>query len=141
MPRPARLAGALAENSCSYGAGRQPSPMTSMANGEAGARSITAGKAITGGATWGRNQPCRSVPEPIGDFARDHGAGLHHHLVTRRVDMAEKPRPGAMRGPVGIAAIFAGIEAERPHVLGPMGLGLHHHGDAVARLLPGQRSL
>lgn len=51
--------------------------------------------------------------------------------------------PGARTAPVsvGIVAIFAGIEAEGPQIIGPMRLGLDDDGDAVARLLPGQRPL
>lgn len=51
--------------------------------------------------------------------------------------MAEKPRPNAMLGPVGVAAVFADIEAKGPHVLRPMRLGLHHHGDTAADLFQG----
>ena len=83
----------------------------------------------------------RSVPEPIGDFAGDHGAGLHHHIVAGGVDMTEKARPGAMGRPVGIAAVFAGIEPEGAHVLGPMRFRFHDDGDAVAGFLPGKRAL
>lgn len=54
--------------------------------------------------------------------------------------MTEETGTSTMSCPLGVAAIFTGIEPEHAHVLGPMGLWLDDDGDAVAGFFPRQRS-
>ncbi len=81
-----------------------------------------------------------SVPEPIGDLTGDHGARGHHHVVTAGINVTVEPDMTAVRGPIGVATIVAGFETEGAHVVRPMRLRLHHHRDAVAGFLSGQRA-
>lgn len=74
---------------------------------------------------------------PLGDLADDQGAGLQQQVIATGVYVAIEPGAPTAPAPVGIVAIFTGIEAESPRILGPMRLGLDDDSDAVARLLPG----
>jgi hypothetical protein len=81
-----------------------------------------------------------SIPKTISDLARNHGPRSHHHVVTAGVDMTVEPGMTAIRGPIGVAAVFSLFEVKDTHVFGPMRFRLHHHGDAIAGFLPGQRA-
>ncbi len=77
-----------------------------------------------------------SIPKTISDLARNHDPRSHHHVVTAGVDMTVEPGMTAIRGPIGVAAVFSLFEVKDTHVFGPMWFRLHHHGDAVAGFLP-----
>ncbi len=121
--------------------GRGRTPMPNMMSGTVAKLELEPYRPMTG--RRGRlpsDMSGPSVPEPIGNLAGDHGARTHHHGFTAGVDMTVEPGMTAVRGPIGIAAIFAGFETEGAHVVRPMRLRLHHYGDAVAGFLPGQRA-
>tara|TARA_R100000365_G_C2734548_1_gene64148 strand:+ start:47 stop:604 length:558 start_codon:yes stop_codon:yes gene_type:complete len=63
-----------------------------------------------------------SAPKPIGDFAGDHDARFHHHVIAAGVDMTVEPGTTTKCGPIGISAVFAYVETEGAHVFRPMGV-------------------
>ena len=45
----------------------------------------------------------------VRDLAGDERAGLADEVIAAGVDVAEKPGAGAVRGPIGIGAVFASL--------------------------------
>ncbi|NKX15733.1 hypothetical protein HGG75_04340 [Ochrobactrum pseudogrignonense] len=57
-----------------------------------------------------RNQPARPLssssyaPEPLRDFAREHGVSIGHHVAAAGFGVIEEPRGWAVLDPVGVVA-------------------------------------